>query len=295
MRILIYGAGAVGSIIAGKLFEAGTNVTLLARNERYKQLSENGLQLENILTYEKNIYRVKIIDVLESEDQYDYIIVCAKYQQVDSILPSLKKNNSTTIVFAVNTPDGYDNWAKSVGFERVMLGFPALAGELTQDKVRYFVSSGVQRLFQSTTFAELNGSTNSKRLKALIRLFKRAGFAPVITKDMDAWQKTHIAVIVGISNAINNFNGNNYALANSKESLQKLVLETRKMIRLLQKNKIAIVPSRLKFYYLPMPILTSIFKSSLGSKIGEYGMAKYAVNGKEEIRQLELAFYQQMK
>jgi len=42
MKILVYGAGAIGSIFAGKLIKAGFNVTVLARNERYNEHKSNG-------------------------------------------------------------------------------------------------------------------------------------------------------------------------------------------------------------------------------------------------------------
>ena len=42
MRILIYGAGAIGSVFAGKLALAGYDVTVLARESRFEELRRNG-------------------------------------------------------------------------------------------------------------------------------------------------------------------------------------------------------------------------------------------------------------
>lgn len=44
MRILVYGAGAIGSIFAGKLIKAGFDITVLARNERFKELASRALR-----------------------------------------------------------------------------------------------------------------------------------------------------------------------------------------------------------------------------------------------------------
>jgi 2-dehydropantoate 2-reductase len=43
MRFLIYGAGAIGGTIGGRLFEAGHDVTLLARGDHLRALQDDGL------------------------------------------------------------------------------------------------------------------------------------------------------------------------------------------------------------------------------------------------------------
>lgn len=43
MKILIYGAGVIGSIYASRLYESGCDVTLLARGEHYENLKQNGV------------------------------------------------------------------------------------------------------------------------------------------------------------------------------------------------------------------------------------------------------------
>lgn len=42
-KILIYGAGVIGSIYAARLSEYGYNVTVLARGKRLSELRKNGL------------------------------------------------------------------------------------------------------------------------------------------------------------------------------------------------------------------------------------------------------------
>src|SRR4030095_12285176 len=45
MRFIIYGAGAVGGVIGGRLFQAGQDVTLIARGEHLRALQDRGLTL----------------------------------------------------------------------------------------------------------------------------------------------------------------------------------------------------------------------------------------------------------
>ena len=47
MRFIVLGAGAVGGVIGGRLFEHGHDVTLVARGDHYAALSRHGLRLES--------------------------------------------------------------------------------------------------------------------------------------------------------------------------------------------------------------------------------------------------------
>jgi 2-dehydropantoate 2-reductase len=47
MRFIVLGAGAVGGVIGGRLFEHGHDVTLVARGDHYDALSRHGLRLES--------------------------------------------------------------------------------------------------------------------------------------------------------------------------------------------------------------------------------------------------------
>ncbi|MGB7051045.1 MAG: 2-dehydropantoate 2-reductase [Acidimicrobiales bacterium] len=46
MRFVVYGAGAIGGVLGGRLFEAGHDVVLLARGAHYDALEKAGLRLE---------------------------------------------------------------------------------------------------------------------------------------------------------------------------------------------------------------------------------------------------------
>ncbi len=47
MRILVFGAGVIGSVYAGNLLRAGHQVTVLARGRRLSDLTSSGLVLNN--------------------------------------------------------------------------------------------------------------------------------------------------------------------------------------------------------------------------------------------------------
>lgn len=72
MRVLIYGAGVIGSLYAVLLAEAGIEIAVYARGKRRESLQKNGLQYKK-----KNQIRtvkVPIIGELKPSDRYDYIL-----------------------------------------------------------------------------------------------------------------------------------------------------------------------------------------------------------------------------
>ncbi|MDF9839652.1 MULTISPECIES: 2-dehydropantoate 2-reductase N-terminal domain-containing protein [Paenibacillus] len=249
MKFLIYGAGVIGSIFAGKLASVGYNVTVLARNQRYEDMTANGIILQNAYSDRKEVSKVRVIDHLEPSDVYDYILVIMQKTQVNSVLPYLAKNQSENIVFVVNNPLGYDEWLKCIGQKRLMIGFPAAGGELKNGVVNYFIGRGIARAFQTTTFGELDGKTTS-RLTALVKAFNRSHIPTVTSSNMDAWQKTHVALVTSIANALYIHKSNNYALSKSTKDIQLMIQGIKEGFQVIEALGYKVTPRKLHYFKL---------------------------------------------
>jgi 2-dehydropantoate 2-reductase len=46
MRLVIFGAGAIGGVIRARAFQSGHDVTLIARGAHLEAIRDNGLRLE---------------------------------------------------------------------------------------------------------------------------------------------------------------------------------------------------------------------------------------------------------
>jgi 2-dehydropantoate 2-reductase len=77
-RILIIGAGVNGSACAAAMFNAGMDVRVLARGERYRQLMEAGIVIEDPFKKTRRVTKVLVIDKLESDDLYDFVLVVVR-------------------------------------------------------------------------------------------------------------------------------------------------------------------------------------------------------------------------
>ncbi|MGE4583615.1 MAG: ketopantoate reductase family protein [Sphaerochaeta sp.] len=289
MRILMYGAGVIGSIFAGKLAQAGNEVTVLARSTRYRQIKEQGIVLVQPKSRKIEQVSVAVIDVLRPDDRYDYLIVTMQRTQVDAILPVLSRNNSPNIVFVVNTAGGYESWAQAVGPQRLMIGFPAAGGERKNATVSYFIAKGMQRIFQTTTFGEYS-QTKTKRVKILIKLFCRAGIPSVWSKHMDAWQKTHVGLVTNIANALYGFDCDNVALGHSRSDVRRMVdgiQESRKVLR-----SVGITPRPRKLIWMDLSpgVLTFLFRIFMRTELAQTTMAKHCSVAKPEMQYLQQEF-----
>lgn len=144
---------------------------------------------------------------------------------------------------------------------------------------------------QTTTFGEIDG-TVTLRLKRLIEIFRIAKFDPTISKNIDAWQKTHVAFVIPIANALIRFGSDNKKLSKSRATIKQMIYATREGFAALEKQNIKIEPCKLNFYYLPVWLLSTIFQLFFMTKIAEYSMAKHTIVAKKEIQILEHQFKQ---
>lgn len=289
MRVLIYGAGVIGSIFAGRLADSGHDVTVLARGKRLEELRQNGIILSMPGAKINEIVAVKVIDHLNPDDVYDYVIVVMQQTQVESVLPVLSRNCSPNIVFVVNTAAGYDKWVEAVGNKRLMLGFPSAGGERVGGKVVYFIGQGVMRAFQTTTFGEYSGK-KTDRVRLLIDAFSRAGIPSVFCSDMDAWQKTHVAMVTSIGSALYKFDCDNYLLARSFDSIRLMVCGIREGFSVLNKLGFKTKPVKLWYFKLPVWFTAGVFKVIMGTKLAETAMAKHCIVARQEMLCLQMEF-----
>jgi len=132
-RVLIGGAGVIGSIYTVKFIEVGIDVTIFTRSDRLKALQENGLQYNEKVAV-KSI-KVNVIGTLGNEDIYGFIFVPVRYDQSESALLALKSNKSRNIVTMANNSAGFSAWPDIVG-DRLLPTFPGAGGQI-KDGILY--------------------------------------------------------------------------------------------------------------------------------------------------------------
>lgn len=161
-RLLIFGAGVIGSLYALRFAQSGFDVTLLARGKRLDELKRKGLRYnDNGMIKQLSI---KTVEKLADDDIYDFIFVPVRYDQAESALSAIKNNQSKTIITLTNTI-GYNSWLEIVG-DRLLPGFPGAGGDIKEDILYAQFGS-------KTYFGEINGQT-TERVKELALIFETA-------------------------------------------------------------------------------------------------------------------------
>jgi len=104
MRYLVYGAGAIGGVIGGRLHRAGLPVTLVARGDHLRVLQEQGLTLDA-----PDEVATLSIPAVGSAAEVDWgedtvVLLCVKSQQTAAALDDLSEHapGATAIVSAQN-------------------------------------------------------------------------------------------------------------------------------------------------------------------------------------------------
>ena len=284
MRILVYGAGVIGSIYAVLMSEVGYGVTVLARGKRLTDLSNNGLRY-----YKKGkveIANITVIDRLEDSDKYDYIFLPVRTEQLKQALCELKSNKSPNIVTMVNTLEKYEELEKICGVNRLIPAFPGAGGSIDNGILNAALTP---KIIQPTTFGEIS-KRKTDRIAELAEIFRKSHIPYQIVSDMHNWQISHLGMVVPIADA--------YYMSSSPETvyenkaiMKKTAKQMKDNFKILAKHKIL---SPFKFYLFmicPTWVFTIILSAVFKSKFGHKFMYEHSMNAPQEMRQLHTEFY----
>ncbi len=111
-----------------------------------------------------------------------------------------------------------------------------------------------------------------------------------LSRNIDAWQKTHVAWVSPVANAIYAADGDIYQLARRSEMIHNLLFAIRKNFAAFKKFGIPITPVRLKIWLLPEYILMPFLKILFRTRFAENIMAKHANKARREMEQLAEEF-----
>lgn len=281
MKILVIGAGVLGSLFAARLKNIGEDVTLLARGKRLEEIRFHGVLLADSIGEHISITHLQATDSLGPDDVYDLIIVAVRKNQLDSVLPMLVKNQaSPNILFMVNNAAGADSIAQVVGRSRVILGFPGAGGVRGRLIVRYTILSP---LIQPTTLGELDGQT-TPRLATIAAMFRRAGFPTVTSTNIDAWMKTHAALVSPIANAVYLAGGDNFRLGRTQDGLVLMVRAIRENFAALEKLGVPITPWKFRLVkWTPEPVLVMLMRLAMPTRWAETVITAHANAARDEM------------
>ena len=280
LRILVLGAGVIGSVYAARLQAAGYHVTLLARGQHAADLLASGLILEDAATGQSTTNHLRIVEKLVPEESYDLALVCVRLDQVAAIIPDLVANQQIpTLVFFLNNPTGTKPLVEQLGSQRVVLGFPGMGGTREGTRVRYVLPRQ-----QPTTLGEVDGQMTAC-LRRLSAMFEQAGFSTAISRSMDGWLKTHAVFISCVCAALALEGGDSVRLGQNRATVALMVSAIREGFAALQSLGVRVTPFNLKliFSWMPRWFAVRYWQRALQTDLGTLAIAPHANAAPEEM------------
>jgi 2-dehydropantoate 2-reductase len=283
LRVLVFGAGVLGSLYAGRLAAAGHDVALLARGARLEQLRREGLVLFDEATHQETRPRVRVVAEFQPNEAYDLAIVAVRADQLASVLPPLAADRRVScVLFLQNHASGPEDLVAALGPDRVLLGFPGASGAREGGLVRY-------RLIpqQRTTLGEPHGGV-TQRLREAAAALRAAGFPVALSRRMDAWLKTHAVFVTAVAGAIYDANGSCATLVSQPGGVTRLVRAVRQGFRALGARGVPVEPRKLAvlFLWLPLRIPVAYWHHYFAQPAAELIFARHARAAPAEMLEL---------
>jgi 2-dehydropantoate 2-reductase len=286
-RILVYGAGPLGSLFAARLRQGGNNVSILSRGQRLAELREHGIVLVDVLTEARTVTQVTVVEKLVPDDAYDLVLVIMRKNHALQILPVLAANQHTpNVLFLMNNAAGPGELIEALGKERVLIGFPNSAGYLKGYTVHCLTGTEDDKAY--VPFGEVDGRITERTLEIARILESAPGFGAEIRTDMDAWLKYHVALLFpSLAPTLYAAGVDNYRLARTRDLVVQAIRAIREGFRVLHALGLPVTPSKFKVIeWLPEPILVLLLQRLLANPLMETALVKHAEAARSEVQHL---------
>lgn len=256
MHIAVVGPGGIGSTFACQLSLAGHEVTVVARSKRLEQLQRD----EAIVGVDGTRAPVKVLPVLDTDTEYDLVLVTVLVSQLDAVLPALTASRAKKVMFMFNTFEPLSRLRDAVGAARFAFGFPSILARLQDGKLASTI----------VTVGQVSPVTDPVWGK----VFSDAGIPTKVEPDMESWLRTHAAVAAPVMTVSALAHVRNAGVTWEDASRSALALQ--EGLRLVRSVGSTITPSGIGVLGgLPIPVVTFLLwamsKSSTFKTMGAAG------------------------
>jgi 2-dehydropantoate 2-reductase len=181
MKIVILGAGALGTVLGAHLARAGEDVTLLARGQRAAYLQEHGAIITGLVDFTVPVH---VITDPQQVQNADVLMVTVKTYDMDAALASVKHLDVGRVLSIQNGVLKDEQLAAMFGWDKVLGAMAAFSAEvLPTGTVRFTVNQG---FYLGELPVEI-----SDRVQTLATTLERAGIVAKVTPSMQSvtWSK----------------------------------------------------------------------------------------------------------
>lgn len=193
MKIVVVGAGSIGTLFGSILFNSGQDVTLVEKKPEIVQaIQKNGLKM--IRGKEEQVLPIKITSQIEDVPNPDLIMFTVKsYDNIKAAHDCLKIIGTNTIVLTLQNGIGnYEVISEIIGAERTVVGTTTFGSTQFAPGCTRGSETGV------ISIGEYAGGL-SPRIWSLAKTLTEGGFTIQMVEDVNSLIWTKLAVNVGIN------------------------------------------------------------------------------------------------
>jgi 2-dehydropantoate 2-reductase len=278
MKILIVGAGVVGTVYGAHLAAAGHEVQVLSHPPRTDDVARAGLTAHDVLDGSTTQASAPVLaDVAGTE--FDLVLVAVRGEQLGPAGAALTGlRGSPAVVFFSNNPAGRSAISDQVPGE-IVLGFPGIGGVLTDGTAEYV------RIKPQPTALQVGDDT---RLTEFAQVLGERGFAVQRIADMDGWLVYHAAFVACIAAALYRCGTEPGRLAADRATVRLMCAAITESFAALRKAGVKGLPGNLATLHSPLmrPVAVSYWTKTMKSPMGELYFAAHCRHAEAEMRAL---------
>ena len=193
MKIVILGAGALGTVLGAHLARAGEDVTLIARGQRAAYLQEHGATITGLVDF---TVPVRVVTDPSQVHDADALIVTVKTYDMVAALASVKHLDVGSVLSIQNGVLKDEQLAAMFGWDKVLGAMAAFSAEvLPTGTVQFTINQGF-------FLGELPVGI-SDRVQTLATMLERAGIVAKVTPSIQSleWSK-YVILVSGMALAV---------------------------------------------------------------------------------------------
>ena len=262
MRILIFGAGAIGSIYGYFLSTTGNEVVHYVRVGRIREL-KNGLRVKILdgrspkdLRQIDTTYQIRMLSDFNTARHFDLILVSVKHSSLEDCIRLLTANKVTgDILFFNGMWNDYSSLDSLLARDRYLWGYPVAGGN-----VDYADAKLEGAILDNVLLAEIDGN-KTERYQRIVGLFQAAGIKVESPKNILHWIWIHMAINAGVISTCLKF-GSAAAFMDNTKALREGILTMRETLKVAAARGANLdeCKDEMRAYYLPVIFSSTMFK-----------------------------------
>ena len=277
MKVLVVGAGVIGTVYGAHLAAAGSTVWVLSHGPRTDEVAVGGLCARDVLGGGRADAKAAVVP--DASGMYDIVLVAVRRDQLASACAGLAVlAGKPAIVFFGNNPAGRAAITGDMPGD-VYLGFPGVGGVMNSGTADYV------RIRQQPTALP---KTSDPRLAALEAALSSRGFAVQRVADMDGWLAYHAAFVACIAAALYRCGTDPVRLAADRTTLTLMCQAISEAFAALRTGGTAGRPRNLALLHSPLlrPVAVRYWARTMRSPMGELCFAAHCRHAEAEMRAL---------